>query len=174
MKKKKIKNPKLKSNKLKLFFLSIALLIIFASLPITVSLILNYRYTDLSDTEKVHIDINPLVVYYMHTRLDSRLSYEDEFINNIELDKFISTENERLYHKTIAKVQDNVFLIQTEWPWLWGDYRYGFFLVKIKDGILELLDEHITESSSYPIGHYKIKENKVRIKFGHEIKDLYI
>ena len=154
--------------------ISIILLIIFASLPITVSLILNYSYTDPSDTEKVHIDINPLVVYYMHTRLDSRLSYEDEFINNIELDKFISTENERLYHKTIAKVQDNIFLIQTEWPWLWGDYRYGFFLVKIKDGILELLDEHITESSSYPIGHYKIKENKVRIKFGHEIKDLYI
>ena len=154
--------------------ISIILLIIFATLPITVPFILNYSYTDPSDTEKVHIDINPLVVYYMHTRLDSRLSYEDEFNNNIELDKFTSTENERLYHKTIAKVQDNIFLIQTEWPWLWGDYRYGFFLVKIKDGILELLDEHITESSSYPIGHYKIKENKVRIKFGHEIKDLYI
>ena len=154
--------------------ISIILLIIFASLPITALFILNYSYTDPSDTEKVHIDINPLVVYYMHTRLDSRLSYEDEFNNNIELDKFTSTENERLYHKTIAKVQDNIFLIQTEWPWLWGDYRYGFFLVKIKDGILELLDEHITESSSYPIDYYKIKENKVRIKFGHEIKDLYI
>ena len=153
--------------------ISIILLIIFASLPITVSLILNYRYTDLSDTEKVHIHISPLVVYYMHTRLDSRLSYEDEFINSIELDKFTSTENESLYHKTIVKVKDNIFLIQTEWPWLWGDYRYGFFLVKIKDGILELLDHHITESSSYPIDHYKIKEEKVKIRFGHEVKNLY-
>jgi hypothetical protein len=110
----------------------------------------------------------------MHTRLDSRLSYEDEFNNNIELDKFTSTENERLYHKTIAKVQDNVFLIQTEWAWLWGDYRYGFFLVKIKDGVLELLDAHITESSSLPIHLYKIHEDKVTIKFEHEILDLYI
>ena len=154
--------------------ISIILLIIFASLPITAPLILNNGYTDPSDTEKVHIDINPLVVYYMHTRLDSRLSYEDEFNNNIELDKFISTENERLYHKTIAKVQDNVFLIQTEWPWLWGDYRYGFFLVKIKDGILELLDAHITESSSSSIHLYKIHEDKVTIKFEHEILNLYI
>ena len=93
------------------------------------------------------------------------MSYEDKFINNIALDKFTSTENERLYHKTIAKVQDNVFLIQTEWAWLWGDYRYGFFLVKIKDGILELLDSHITESSSSPIHLYKIHEDKVTIKF---------
>ena len=154
--------------------ISIILLIIFASLPITVPFILNYSYTDPSDTEKVHIHISPLVVYYMHTRLDSRLSYEDEFNNNIELDKFTSTENERLYHKTIAKVQDNVFLIQTEWAWLWGDYRYGFFLVKIKDGVLELLDAHITESSSLPIHLYKIHEDKVTIKFEHEILDLYI
>ena len=154
--------------------ISIILLIIFASLPITAPFILNYSYTDPSDTEKVHIDINPLVVYYMHTRLDSRLSYEDEFNNNIELDKFTSTENERLYHKTIAKVQDNVFLIQTEWAWLWGDYRYGFFLVKIKDGILELLDGHITESSSYPIDHYKIHEDKVTIRFGSQKIDLDI
>tara|TARA_Y100000590_G_scaffold259193_1_gene290873 strand:- start:161 stop:637 length:477 start_codon:yes stop_codon:yes gene_type:complete len=154
--------------------ISIILLIIFASLPITAPFILNYSYIDPSDTEKVHIDINPLVVYYMHTRLDSRLSYEDEFNNNIELNKFTSTENERLYHKTIAKVQDNIFLIQTEWAWLWGDYRYGFFLVKIKDGILELLDSHITESSSSPIHLYKINEDKVTIKFEHEILNLYI
>ena len=93
----------------------IILLIIFASLPITAPLIFNYGYIHPSDTEGVHIYINPEVVYYMHTRLDSRLSYEDEFINNITLDKFISTENERLHHKTIAKVQDNIFLIQTEW-----------------------------------------------------------
>ena len=173
MKKKKIKKKTQSSNNLKILLLSISLLIIFASSPITFPFILNHSYVHPSDAEEVHIDISPLVVYYIHTRLDSRLSYEDEFINNIELDKFISTENERLYHKTIAQVQDNVFLIQTEWAWLWGDYRYGFFLVKIKDGVLELLDEHITESSSYPIDRYKIKENKVRIKFGHEIKDLY-
>lgn len=95
--------------------ISIILIIIFASLPITAPFILNLSYVEPSDTEEVHIDINPEVVYYMHTRLDSQLNYENEFINSIALDKFTSTENEGLYHKTIDQVKDNIFLIQTEW-----------------------------------------------------------
>ena len=41
------------------------------------------RFTPVSKNIELQNDINPEVIYYMHTRLDSRLSYEDEFINNI-------------------------------------------------------------------------------------------
>ena len=38
-------------------------------------------FTPISRTNELLSDVNPEVIYYMHTRLDPRLNYEDGFIN---------------------------------------------------------------------------------------------
>ena len=118
-------------------------------------------FTPVSKNIKLQSDINPEVIYYMHTRLDSRLSYEDRFINNISLTNFISTEDEKLNYKVISKVKDNTYFIETEWPWLWRDSRYGYFVVRIDSGYLTLIDSYITKSISAPINSYKIDSDRL-------------
>ena len=125
-------------------------------------------FTSVSKNIELQSDINPEVIYYMHTRLDSRLSYEDKFINNISLANFTSTENERLNYKVISKVKDNTYLIETEWPWLWGDSRYGYFVINIDKGYLRLVDNYITESISPPINSYKINDDRIVIEIDNK------
>ena len=125
-------------------------------------------FTPVSKNIELQSDINPEVIYYMHTRLDSRLSYEDEFINNISLANFISTEDERLNYKVISELKDNTYLIETEWPWLWGDSRYGYFVINVDKGYLRLVDNYITESISPPINSYKINDDRIVIEIDNK------
>lgn len=125
-------------------------------------------FTPVSKNIELQSDINPEVIYYMHTRLDSRLSYEDEFINNISLANFISTEDERLNYKVISELKDNTYLIETEWPWLWGDSRYGYFVINVDKGYLRLVDNYITESVSPPINSYKINDDRIVIEIDNK------
>ena len=118
-------------------------------------------FTPVSKNIELQSDINPEVIYYMHTRLDSRLSYEDRFINNISLANFKSTEDNKLNYKIISELKDNTYLIETEWPWLWGDSRYGYFVINVYKGYLKLIDSYITESVSSPINSYKIDDDRV-------------
>ena len=122
------------------------------------------RFTPVSKNIELQSDINPEVIYYMHTRLDSRLSYEDEFINNISLANFKSTEDEGLNYKIISELKDNTYLIETEWSWLWGDSRYGYFVINVDKGYLRLVDNYITESVSSPINSYKINDDRIVIE----------
>ena len=119
------------------------------------------RFTPVSKNIELQSDINPEVIYYMHTRLDSRLSYEDKFINNISLANFKSTEDEKLNYKVISELKDNTYLIETEWSWLWGDSRYGYFVINVDKGYLRLVDNYITESISPPINSYKISDDRI-------------
>ena len=125
-------------------------------------------FTPVSKNIEIQSDINPEVIYYMHTRLDSRLSYEDEFINNISLANFISREDERLNYKVISELKDNTYLIETEWPWLWGDSRYGYFVINVDKGYLRLVDNYITESISPPINSYKISDDRIVIEIDNK------
>ena len=125
-------------------------------------------FTPVSKNIKLQSDINPEVIYYMHTRLDSRLSYEDRFINNISLVNFISTEDEKLNYKVISELKDNTYLIETEWPWLWGDSRYGYFVINVDKGYLRLVDNYITESVSPPINSYKINDDRIVIEIDNK------
>ncbi|MBT5213671.1 MAG: hypothetical protein HOL60_03785, partial [Pelagibacteraceae bacterium] len=113
-------------------------------------------------------DVNPDVIYYMHTRLDPRLNYEDGFINNISLANFTSAEDEKLNYKVISELKDNTYLIETEWPWLWGDSRYGYFVINVDKGYLRLVDNYITESVSPPINSYKINDDRVLIEIDNK------
>jgi hypothetical protein len=126
------------------------------------------RFTPVSKNIELQSDINPEVIYYMHTRLDSRLSYEDRFINNISLANFISTEDEKLNYKIISELKDNTYLIETEWPWLWGDSRYGYFVINVDKGYLRLVDNYITESISPPINSYKINDDRIVIEIDNK------
>ena len=119
------------------------------------------NFTPVSKNIELQSDINPEVIYYMHTRLDSRLSYEDKFINNISLANFKSTEDERLNYKVISELKDNTYLIETEWPWLWDDSRYGYFVINIDNGYLRLIDNYITESVSTSISSYRLYDDRV-------------
>ena len=132
------------------------------------------RFTPVSKNIELQSDINPEVIYYMHTRLDSRLSYEDEFINNIFLAKFISTEDERLNYKVISELKDNTYLIETEWPWLWSDSRYGYFVIKLDKGYLTLIDSYITESVSSPINSYKIDNDRIVMEIDNKKVSLFL
>ena len=125
-------------------------------------------FTPVSKNIELQSDINTEVIYYMHTRLDSRLSYEDEFINNISLANFKSTEDERLNYKVISELKDNTYLIETEWPWLWGDSRYGYFVINVDKGYLRLVDNYITESISPPINSYKINDDRIVIEIDNK------
>ena len=126
------------------------------------------NFTSVSKNIELQSDINPEVIYYMHTRLDSRLSYEDEFINNISLANFTSTEDEKLNYKVISELKDNTYLIETEWPWLWGGNRYGYFVINVDKGYLRLIDNYITESISPPINSYKINDDRIVIEIDNK------
>ena len=126
------------------------------------------RFTPVSKNIELQSNINPEVIYYMHTRLDSRLSYEDKFINNISLANFKSTEDERLNYKVISELKDNTYLIETEWPWLWGDSRYGYFVINVDKGYLRLVDNYITESVSPPSNSYKISDDRIVIEIDNK------
>jgi hypothetical protein len=131
-------------------------------------------FTPVSKNIKLQSDINPEVIYYMHTRLDSRLSYEDEFINNISLTNFTSAEDERLSYKVVSKLKDNTYLIETEWPWLWDGNRYGYFVINVDKGYLTLIDSYITESVSSPINSYKIDDDRIIMDINNNKINLYL
>ena len=137
-------------------------------LPFITSKLSEDNFTPVSKNIELQSDINPEVIYYMHTRLDSRLSYENRFINNISLANFISTEDEKLNYKVISELKDNTYLIETEWPWLWGDSRYGYFVINVDKGYLRLVDNYITESISPPINSYKINDDRILIKIDNK------
>tara|TARA_B110000438_G_C15667140_1_gene586542 strand:+ start:586 stop:915 length:330 start_codon:yes stop_codon:yes gene_type:complete len=93
------------------------------------------------------------------------LSFEDNFKNNIELEKFTHNNlftHENITYKPLAEVLDSLFLIQTSMPWLWEDRRYGYFLILIDKNLIKLIDYHIPESV-FPkkITRYKVKGDKV-------------
>ena len=132
------------------------------------------NFTPVSKNIELQSDINPEVIYYMHTRLDSRLSYEDRFINNISLANFISTEDEKLNYKVISKVKDNIYFIETEWPWLWGDSRYGYFVINVDKGYLRLVDNYITESVSTSISSYRLYDDRVVMDIDNKKVSLFL
>ena len=136
------------------------------------SLLYKDNFTPVSRTNELLSGVNPDVIYYMHTRLDPRLNYEDGFINNISLANFTSAEDEKLNYKVISKVKDNRYLIETEWPWLWGDSRFGYFVVNIDNGYLTLIDSYITESISNPINAYKINMDKILMEIDNKMISL--
>ena len=129
--------------------------------PVLAPLLYKDDFTPVSRTNELLSGVNPDVIYYMHTRLDPRLNYEDEFINNISLANFTSYEDEKLNYKVISKVKENTYFIETEWPWLWGDSRYGYFVVDIDNGYLTLIDSYITESVSTSISSYRLYDDRV-------------
>ena len=129
--------------------------------PVVAPLLYKDDFTPVSRTNELLSDVNPDVIYYMHTRLDPRLNYEEGFINNIFLTNFTSAEDEKLNYKVISKVKENTYLIETEWPWLWGDSRYGYFVVNIHNGYLRLIDNYITESVSTSISSYRVYDDRV-------------
>ena len=133
----------------------------FCFYPVLAPLLYKDDFTPVSRTSELLSGVNPDVIYYMHTRLDPRLNYEDGFINNISLANFTSAEDEKLNYKVISKVKENTYLIETEWPWLWGDSRYGYFVINIDNGYLRLIDNYITESISAPIDSYKIDNDRL-------------
>ena len=137
-------------------------------LPFITSKLSEDNFTPVSKNIELQSDINPEVIYYMHTRLDSRLSYENRFINNISLANFISTEDEKLNYKVISELKDNTYLIETVWPWLWGDSRYGYFVINVDKGYLRLVDNYITESVSPPINSYKINDDRIVIEIDNK------
>lgn len=142
--------------------------------PVLAPLLYKDDFTPVSRTNELLSGVNPDVIYYMHTRLDPRLNYEDEFINNISLANFTSYEDEKLNYKIISKVKENTYLIETEWPWLWGDSRYGYFVADIDNGYLTLIDSYITESISSPTHSYKIDSDKILMKIGNKMISLSI
>ena len=136
--------------------------------PVLAPLLYKDDFTPVSRTNELLSGVNPDVIYYMHTRLDPRLNYEDEFINNISLANFTSAEDEKLNYRVISKVKENTYLIETEWPWLWGDSRYGYFVINIDNGYLRLIDNYITESISSPINSYRIDSNRIVVKIDNK------
>ena len=140
--------------------------------PILTPLLYKDEFIPVNRTNELLSDVNLDVIYYMHTRLDPRLNYEDAFINNISLANFTSSEDERLDYKVINKVKQNTYLIETEWPWLWRDSRYGYFVVRIDSGYLTLIDSYITESVSNPINAYKINRDKILMEIDNKMISL--
>ena len=136
--------------------------------PVLAPLLYKDDFTPVSRTSELLSDVNPDVIYYMHTRLDSRLNYEDGFINNISLANFTSDEEDKLNYKVISKVKENTYLIETEWPWLWGDSRYGYFVIYVDKGYLRLVDNYITESVSSSINSYRIDSDRIVMKIDNK------
>ena len=136
--------------------------------PVLAPLLYKDDFTPVSRTNELLSDVNPDVIYYMHTRLDPRLNYEDGFINNISLANFTSAEDEKLNYKVISELKDNTYLIETEWPWLWGDSRYGYFVINVDKGYLRLVDNYITESISSSINSYRIDSDRIVMKIDNK------
>ena len=116
--------------------------------------------------------IDPKIINYIHTRLDNRLAYEDEFKNNIVLSNFKSLE-ENMPYNILAEVRENIFLIQTKYHWLWDDYRYSVFLIQKDKENLTLLDYYIPDSINDPMAYYKVHERGVTILSDSEKLNLY-
>ena len=149
--------------------------IIFTLLPVIIALNDQIKLNDYTPiSQQTHDDtiINPKIINYIHTRLDQRLAYEDEFKNNIVLSNFKSSEEDMPYN-ILAKVRDNIFLIQTSYPWLWGDYRHSVFLIKKDEETLSLLDYYIPDSINDPMEYYKVNDQGVTILSEDEKIDLY-
>ena len=136
--------------------------------PVLAPLLYKDDFTLVNRTNELLSDVNPDVIYYMHTRLDPRLNYEDGFINNISLANFTSAEDERLNYKVISELKDNTYLIETEWPWLWGGNRYGYFVINVDKGYLRLVDNYITESISSSINSYRIDSDRIVMKIDNK------
>ena len=136
--------------------------------PVLTQLLYKDDFTPVSRTNELLSGVNPDVIYYMHTRLDPRLNYEDGFINNISLANFTSAEDEKLNYRVISELKENTYLIETEWPWLWGDNRYGYFVINIDNGYLRLIDNYITESISSSINSYRIDSDRIVMKIDNK------
>ena len=117
--------------------------------------------------------INSQAIHYIHTRLDQRLAYEDKFKNNIQLSDYESSSEDKMPYNTIAEVKDYIFLIQTSFQWMWGDYRHSIFLIEKNNGTLNLLDYFIPDSINDPMEYYKVNDHGVTILSGDEKIDLY-
>tara|TARA_R110002020_G_scaffold127584_1_gene286158 strand:- start:2463 stop:2942 length:480 start_codon:yes stop_codon:yes gene_type:complete len=125
-------------------------------------------------TQQMHDDtiIDPKIINYIHTRLDHRLAYEDEFKNNIVLSNFKSSEEDMPYN-ILAEVRDNIFLIQTNYHWLWGDYRHAVFLIKKDKETITLLDYYMPDSINDPMAFYKVNNQGVTVLSDSERVNLY-
>ena len=129
-----------------------------------------YPNTDFKHNGKI---INSQAIHYIHTRLDQRLAYEDKFKNNVQLSDYESSTEDTMPYNPIAEVKDNVFLIQTNYNWMWGDYRHSVFLIEKNNGTLNLLDYFIPDSINDPMEYYKVNDQGVTILSGDEKIDLY-
>ena len=130
--------------------------------------------------EDVYVDfkhngeiINSQAIHYIHTRLDQRLYYEDKFKNNVQLSDYESSTEDTMPYNPIAEIKDNVFLIQTNYNWMWGDYRHSVFLIEKNNGTLILLDYFIPDSINDPMEYYKVNDQGVTILSGDEKIDLF-
>ena len=136
--------------------------------------ITNYTYenskVDFKHNGKI---INSQAINYIHTRLDQRLAYEDKFKNNVQLSDYESSLEDTIPYNPIAEVKDNVFLIQTNYHWLWGDYRHSVFLIEKTNGALNLLDYFIPDSINDPMKYYKVNDNGVTVLSESEKIDLF-
>jgi hypothetical protein len=134
----------------------------------------NYTYeypnTDFKHNGEI---INSQAIHYIHTRLDQRLAYEDKFKNNVQLSDYESSTEDTMPYNPIAEVKDNIFLIQTNYHWMWGDYRHSVFLIEKNNGTLNLLDYFIPDSINDPMEYYKVNDHGVTILSGNEKIDLY-
>ncbi len=130
----------------------------------------DYPNTDFKHNGEI---INSQAIHYIHTRLDQRLAYEDKFKNNIQLSDYESSSEDTMPYNPIAEVKDNIFLIQTNYHWMWGDYRHSVFLIEKSNGTLNLLDYFIPDSINDPMEYYKVNDHGVTILSGDEKIDLY-
>ena len=76
-------------------------------------------------------------------------------------------------YNPIAEIKDNVFLIQTNYNWMWGDYRHSVFLIEKNNETLILLDYFIPDSINDPMEYYKVNDQGVTILSGDEKIDLF-
>ena len=121
------------------------------------------NYSVITNSSLENINIKAESISYIHSRLDQRLSYEDEFINNFnQLDETYSSFH-TLPFKIIAEVKDNIYLIETKYDWLWGDSRYSIFLIKINNNNLILIDYYIPDSINDPMEFYKVVNEGVEV-----------
>lgn len=144
-------------------------------LPIAIVINNQIKLNDyLPITQQMHDDtiIDPKIINYIHTRLDHRLAYEDEFKNNIVLSNFKSSEEDMPYN-ILAELKDNIFLIQTNYHWLWGDYRHSVFLIQKDKETLTLLDYYIPDSINDPMEYYKVNDQGVTVLSDSEKINLY-
>jgi hypothetical protein len=144
-------------------------------LPIAIVINNQIKLNDyLPITQQMHDDtiIDPKIINYIHTRLDHRLAYEDEFKNNIVLSNFKSSEEDMPYN-ILAEVRDNIFLIQTNYHWLWGDYRHAVFLIQKDKETLTLLDYYMPDSINDPMVYYKVNDQGVTILSDSEKINLF-